>query len=164
MKLYRFVAVVVTISCMVMWSPPAWAISIKEEKKLGSEFLKYVRRHYQLVDDPMISAYVSDIGQRILSVMPPQPFNYQFHIVKESVYNAFAIPAGHVFINSGLLAAMESEDELAGILAMRSRMSQAGISPTESSDPKKSIWLLWRVWPQLFFSEPLQGTQAQLRR
>jgi predicted Zn-dependent protease len=60
--------------------------------------------------------YVTSVGKKILAAMPPQPFDYHFHVVKEDVYNAFAIPAGHIFINSGLLAVMESEDELAGIL------------------------------------------------
>lgn len=116
MKFYRLIAVIVTLVCLVIWSPPAWAISINEEEKLGNEFLRYLRRHYQLVEDPMIVTHVNEVGRKILSVMPPQPFTYRFYVVKESVYNAFAIPAGHIFINSGLLAAMDSEDELAGIL------------------------------------------------
>lgn len=116
MKLYRLIVVVVTIVCMFTWSLPAQAITLSEEEKLGNEFLRYLRRHYQLVEDPMILGHVNNVGRKILSVMPAQPFTYRFYVVKESVYNAFAIPAGHVFINSGLLAAMESEDELAGIL------------------------------------------------
>jgi beta-barrel assembly-enhancing protease len=116
MKLYRIIAVAVTIAYCCVWSTPAQAISIQEEEKLGSEFLKYVRQHSQLVEDPMIIGYVNQVGQKLLAGMPPQPFTYHFYVVKESVYNAFAVPAGHVFINSGLLAAMESEDELAGIL------------------------------------------------
>jgi predicted Zn-dependent protease len=57
------------------------------------------------------------VGKKILAKVPPQPFPYHFYVVKQDVYNAFATPAGHVFIYSGLLAAMDNEDELAGILA-----------------------------------------------
>lgn len=116
MKLYRILALTIAIIYLCMSSTPALAISIKEERKLGGEFLRFVRNHYQLVDDPMILNYVNKVGHKILSNMPTQPFNYHFYVVNESVYNAFAVPAGHVFINSGLLTAMESEDELAGIL------------------------------------------------
>jgi beta-barrel assembly-enhancing protease len=56
------------------------------------------------------------VGNRILAVVPPQPYPYHFYVIKEDVYNAFATPAGHIFINSGLLAALDSEEELAGIL------------------------------------------------
>lgn len=79
--------------------------------------MKVVHRYYNLIDDPVIQSYVNGIGQKIVQAMPPQPFDYQFHVIKENVYNAFAIPAGYIFINSGLLLAMTSEDELAGILA-----------------------------------------------
>ena len=47
----------------------------------------------------------------------PNPFSFKFYVIKEEVYNAFAIPAGYIFINSGLMAAMTNEDELAGILS-----------------------------------------------
>ncbi len=88
----------------------------EEERKLGGKFLSYVKRHLRLVDDSIIVNYITTVGKRIESQMPNQPFTYHFYVVKEDVYNAFAAPAGHVFINSGLLAAMDNEDELAGIL------------------------------------------------
>ncbi|MFH1673508.1 MAG: M48 family metalloprotease [Pseudomonadota bacterium] len=89
----------------------------EEERKLGTKFLHHVKRHLALVDNSIIINYITTVGKRIESQMPSQPFTYHFYVVKEDVYNAFAAPAGHVFINSGLLAAMDNEDELAGILA-----------------------------------------------
>ncbi len=100
----------------IMWCRPAAAISFKEEDKLAREFMKYITARYELITDPMITQYVNSVGQKILSTMPPQHFKYHFYVIKDEVYNAFAIPAGHIFINSGLLAVMDSEDELAGIL------------------------------------------------
>jgi predicted Zn-dependent protease len=76
-----------------------------------------VKARYTLIEDPVIVDYVNRVGQRILSVVPPQPFKYHFYVLQEDVYNAFASPAGRIFINSGLLAALDSEGELAGILA-----------------------------------------------
>lgn len=103
--------------CLVVWCSPAAAISIKEEQQLAREFMKFLNRSSKIIDDPIIVDYVNRIGRRILATLPPQPFDYHFYVINEDVYNAFAIPAGHIFINSGLLMAMESEEELAGILS-----------------------------------------------
>ncbi len=99
------------------WAMPCQALTVAEEKELGKKFMAYVRTHNQLIDDPVISPYVESIGRALLSELPPQPFKYEFFVVRQNAYNAFAGPGGHVFINSGLLEAMESEEELAGILA-----------------------------------------------
>ena len=104
---------------VLMWSGagPVSAITIKEERELSKEFLELLKKQLPLIEDPVIVDYVNKVGQKILAVMPPQPFKYQFYVVKQDVYNAFATPAGHIFVYSGLLGAMESEEELAGILA-----------------------------------------------
>jgi beta-barrel assembly-enhancing protease len=112
----RFAALLLSLLWTGIWCSPALAISIREEDKLAREFMKYITRQYEFITDPAIVQYVNHVGQKLLAAMPPQPFDYHFYVIKEDVYNAFAIPAGHIFINSGLLAAMESEDELAGIL------------------------------------------------
>ena len=91
-------------------------LTTKEEEELGKRLMLYVRKHLVLIEDPSIVNYVNRIGQNIVAQLPSTPFDFHFYVVKEDVYNAFAAPAGHVFINSGLLAAMESEQELAGIL------------------------------------------------
>ena len=94
----------------------ASGITIKEEEELSREVLKAVSRSFKLIEDPVIVDYVNKVAKRIMVVLPPQPFRYHFYVIKEDVYNAFATPGGHIFINSGLFAAMESEEELAGIL------------------------------------------------
>ena len=116
---YKWILLGIGLFCFFSLASPrsAVGITIKEEEELSREFQKLVLKHYQLVKDPVIVNYVNKIGQKILAVMPPQPFAYHFYVVKEDVYNAFATPAGHIYINSGLLAAMQTEEELVGILA-----------------------------------------------
>ncbi len=111
----KLLVLVVTL----LWSGavPAGAITIKEEKELSKEFLELLRQQLPLIEDPVIVDYVNRVGDKILAALPEQPFEYQFYVVEQDVYNAFATPAGHIFIYSGLLAAMESEEELAAILA-----------------------------------------------
>ena len=94
----------------------ALSITAGEEEELSREFMKVILKSCKFVEDPAIVNYVNKIGEKIVSVLPPQPFNYRFYIIKEDVYNAFATPAGHIFIYSGLMAAMDNEEELAGII------------------------------------------------
>lgn len=93
------------------------ALTTSEERELGEKFISYVKKRFELVEEPSVVNYVNRVGQRILDECDSPPFDFHFYVVKEDVYNAFAGPAGHVFIYSGLLVAMDSEDELAGILA-----------------------------------------------
>ncbi|MBW1820346.1 MAG: M48 family metalloprotease [Deltaproteobacteria bacterium] len=94
----------------------ALSITAAEEEELSREFMNVVLKSVKFVEDPDIVNYVNKVGKKIVSVLPPQPFTYHFYIIKEDVYNAFATPAGHIFIYSGLMAAMDNEEELAGII------------------------------------------------
>ena len=104
------------ISTLVVTVPEGICLTIQEEREMSSEFMAVVRAQFPLIEDPVINDYVNRVGKRILAAIPPQPFVYQFHVLREDVYNAFATPAGHIFFNSGLFAALESEEELAGII------------------------------------------------
>lgn len=95
----------------------ALGITIKEEEEMAREFMKYITAQFEIVDDPVVVNYINKIGKKILANFPTQPFAYHFYVVKEDVYNAFATAAGHIFIYTGLIAAMDNEDELAGILS-----------------------------------------------
>jgi len=92
------------------------SITIKEEEDLSRQMMTAIYKYYDLIDDPEVLDYVNDVGNRILKVLPEQPFRYQFHVIKDDVYNAFATPAGHIFVYTGLIDAMDEEEELAGIL------------------------------------------------
>jgi len=93
-----------------------FSLTVKEEEELSREVLQVIFKQFEIVDDPVVVAYVDKIGKRILATLPEQPFRYHFYVVEEDVYNAFATPAGHIFVYTGLLDAMEEEEELAGIL------------------------------------------------
>jgi predicted Zn-dependent protease len=70
-----------------------------------------------MVQDPGPREYVARIGKRILATMESQPFDYEFYVVNTPDINAFAVPGGKVFVNSGMITTVESEDELAGVMA-----------------------------------------------
>lgn len=113
--------ILVGIFCLVMVHggvvSNAYAITVQEEEELAKEFLEVVKAHFDVVDDPLLVMYVNKIGNRVLAGFLPQPFHYHFNIIRQEVYNAFAGPGGNVYVNSGLFAAMDDENELAGILS-----------------------------------------------
>ncbi len=92
-------------------------LSPEEETELGERFLKSIKSHYEFADYPYIDQYINDLGTYIGRQIEIPYFPLNFYVVKENNLNAFAAPAGHVFIFSGLINAMENVDELASILA-----------------------------------------------
>ena len=112
-----FIALLTVLSVVLCIPGSTFPLTIKEEEKLSREFLRVVQAQFPLIRDPMIVGYINRLGYEILQNVPPQPFKYRFCVLDEHVYNAFATPAGHIFFHRGLIEAMKSEDELAGVLA-----------------------------------------------
>ncbi|OQY07156.1 MAG: hypothetical protein B6I22_03620 [Desulfobacteraceae bacterium 4572_123] len=115
-KIITFVLIVFFfINCL--FPKTALAITIKQEEDMAREFMRVVLKHYELINDPMLVTYLNQVGQKIVAAAPPDSFKYKFHLIKQNTYNAFASPAGNIFLNSGLFEALDNEEELAGILA-----------------------------------------------
>lgn len=109
----------VLVLCL-LWGPGplrAWALDLGEEKELGGKMLQTVREHFRLIEDPEVAGYVQAVGQRVVRAAGPVHYNYSFFVIDDATPNAFAIPGGYVFVFRGLLELMDSEAELAGILA-----------------------------------------------
>ena len=93
------------------------SFGVKDEVELGRKFEVLVRSRLPLVEDPEIKLYVQSIVNRLSTVIPPQPFPFQAHVMLHHSLNAFAVPGGNVFVHTGLITALEHESELAGVLA-----------------------------------------------
>jgi predicted Zn-dependent protease len=115
----KFIYIWIAALFLLSQIPPrtAFGLTVSEEEKLSRDILKYIYQQYEVIDDPTVVEYVNKVGNRIVEGLKDPLFNYRFHVLKVDAYNAFAIPAGYIFVNSGLMAAMDNEDELAGILA-----------------------------------------------
>jgi len=94
----------------------ALGLTVAEEEKMARSFLGFIFKHFEIIEDPAVVNYVNKIGNRIVARLDEPLFHYRFYVINTHTYNAFAIPAGYIFINSGLLMAMDDEEELAGIL------------------------------------------------
>lgn len=91
-------------------------ISIPEEIEMGKKFDRQLRAQLPMIEDPFITSYVAGVVRRIEAVLPPHPFPIRSAVIRNPDINAFAIPGGFIYIFTGLLMAMDSEDEVAGVL------------------------------------------------
>ena len=90
--------------------------SIEKEIALGKRMAQDVERNSKIINDPIIAEYVNRIGQNIVRNSDAKvPFTIK--LIDSSDLNAFALPGGFFFVNSGLLLRAESESELAGVMA-----------------------------------------------
>jgi predicted Zn-dependent protease len=100
-------------------SGPVWGdeLTIEQEKKMGEQFRKAALRYLPIIEDPEVTGYANRVGHRLVKHLKSKVFSYNFYVVNSNTLNAFAAPAGYIFINSGLIDIMDTEDELAAILA-----------------------------------------------
>ena len=87
------------------------------EKAAGQSFSQNIKAQSNLVTNEKQLKYLNDIGQRLASLMGRDEFEYEFNIIEDPTPNAFALPGGKIFFHTGMLELMDSEAELAGVLA-----------------------------------------------
>ena len=91
-------------------------ISEQEEIDMGRKVDASVIKEYGLYDDPRLTAYVSDMGRRLGKLSHRPQLEYSFKLLDSPVVNAFAAPGGYLFFTRGILATLNSEAELAGVM------------------------------------------------
>ncbi len=90
--------------------------SLETEIKMGKQYSMQVESSVKLVQDPVVNEYVNRIGQNLVRNSDAQvPFTIK--VIDSDEVNAFAIPGGFFYVNSGLILAADEEAELAGVMA-----------------------------------------------
>jgi len=90
--------------------------SIEKEIALGKGLAQEVERQAKVIDDPVIAEYVNRVGQNLVRNSDAKvPFTIK--VIDTEDVNAFALPGGFFFVNSGLILKADSEAELAGVMA-----------------------------------------------
>lgn len=92
------------------------AQNLKLDQSMGEAGMVQVQQMIGLYEDENLQKYVSKVGQRLVSKLGEQPFQYHFYVLDMAEPNAFALPAGYIFVSRGILALTNTEDELACIL------------------------------------------------
>jgi beta-barrel assembly-enhancing protease len=90
--------------------------SLEHEIALGKQLAQQVDRSAKFVDDPVVNEYVNRVGQNLVRNSDARvPFTIK--VIDSDVVNAFALPGGFFYINSGLILHADEEAELAGVMA-----------------------------------------------
>jgi predicted Zn-dependent protease len=90
--------------------------SLEREIGLGKALAQEVERSSKLIDDPVVTEYVNRVGQNLVRNSDAQvPFTIK--VIDSDEVNAFALPGGFFYVNSGLILRAQEESELAGVMA-----------------------------------------------
>ena len=86
-----------------------------QDMQLGTESAAQVRKQMTVINDPVLTNYVNLVGKRLANSQEARDsgFPFTFEVVADPSINAFALPGGPMFINTGLLKAVDSEAQLA---------------------------------------------------
>ena len=100
-----------------------------KEIKMGKEASKQVEKECKIVTDPKYTSRLEKIGRSLADIANTSivkaaygnsqiaKFNYTFKVVDDKTVNAFSLPGGYIYVNKGLLDYVQSDDELAAVLA-----------------------------------------------
>ena len=91
-------------------------MSEQQEIQMGAQADQAVLKAYAALDNPALQAYVNEVGQRLARQSPRPDLPWHFTVLDSPDVNAFSLPGGYVYITRGLLAYLNSEAELAGVV------------------------------------------------
>jgi len=92
-------------------------VSDELETEIGRDVDSTVRAENKLLPDTAWQNYLTNVGEKIVKVCDRPNLPYEFHVIASDQVNAFAIPGGHVYFYTGILRMMDSEAELAAVMA-----------------------------------------------
>jgi len=136
--------------------------SPQQDVQLGQEAAAQVRKQMPLVNDPFLNNYVNTIGKRLAETQEAKAsgFPFTFQVVADPTINAFALPGGPMFINTGLLKAVDNEAELAGV--MGHEMSHVILRHGTNQASKQQLLALPAMLGQQMAGSSMIGQLAQL--
>ena len=98
-------------------SVSSYGQSLEFDRVLGEENAKTVESEMGIYNDKVMTAYIDKLGQKLVSHLDKPLFKYQFKLIPDFTPNAFALPGGYIYVTTGIIPLLKSEDELACILA-----------------------------------------------
>lgn len=120
-------------------------LTVEDEKRMTQEVLPKMRQEYPPLNNPTLQTYVRGIGQKVVSAnrLHGNPYEYSFTVVDVPYVNAFALPAGTVFVTTPLIAMADSEAELAGVIGHEIGHIQARHTAERIDAAKKAEGKSW---------------------
>jgi len=109
------IALIVSLLCSLV-PAPARAVSTQSEIEMAKGEDKAVLEQYNVVTDPLLYAWVNEVGQRLWAQTARKDVPYNIKILDVQDINSFTVGGGYIYINEGALDFVQSDDELSGIL------------------------------------------------
>ncbi|HEV2387446.1 MAG TPA: M48 family metallopeptidase [Candidatus Acidoferrales bacterium] len=131
--------------------------SPQREIEMGREMAQQVERLVSLDDDPRLTGYLQDLTDRIVRNSDAK-LPLRVEVIESNDVNAFALPGGYFFLDTGLILRTESEAELAGVIAHEVAHVAARHATREMTE--EEIWN-WMSLPVLLFGGPVSFTIQQ---
>ena len=132
--------------------------SIEREIALGHDLANQVEQSTRLVTDPAITEFVNRIGQNLVRNSDSRvPFTIK--VIDSGEVNAFALPGGFFYVDSGLLLAAESEAELAAVMAHE--IAHVAARHATKNMTKQQIWNMASI-PLMFVGGPAAYAIAEI--
>jgi predicted Zn-dependent protease len=132
--------------------------SLEREEALGRELSQQVEQQAKLVTDPVITEYVNRIGQTLVRHSDAHvPFTIK--VVDDEQVNAFALPGGFFYVNTGIVLAAENEAELAGVMAHE--IAHVAARHATVNATRQEIWNLASL-PLIFVGGPVGAAIRQV--
>jgi beta-barrel assembly-enhancing protease len=128
--------------------------SRQHEMEMGREMAQQVERFVSIDDDPQLTGYLQNLTDRIVRHSDSQ-VPMRVEVIESNEVNAFALPGGYLFIDTGLIMQTRSEAELAGVIAHEVAHVAARHATRELTDVE--IWN-WMSLPLLLFGGPVEFT------
>ncbi len=122
--------------------------TVDDERQAGEAVEQQVEEQIGIYPAEFLTGYVDAIGRRLVTGLNATPYIFHFKVTDQGEPNAFAAPGGHIYVSRGLLALINTEDELAGILAHEithvtqrhhARQAQRGVLPGILTWPGRAI-------------------------
>lgn len=88
-----------------------------QDVQLGKEAAGQIEKQVEIINDRELNAYINLIGSKLAAQPQADKYPYTFKVVNDKSINAFAFPGGPAFVHTGLIAAVDNEAQLAGVLA-----------------------------------------------
>ncbi|MBE3090938.1 MAG: M48 family metalloprotease, partial [Candidatus Atribacteria bacterium] len=90
---------------------------LSEEQKLGKKLSEDIEKKYEVIEDLNQNSLITEIGNKLAETSEMKEMKFYFRILKEDGPNAFSIPGGYIYVTYDLFDYVQSDNELAGILA-----------------------------------------------
>jgi predicted Zn-dependent protease len=136
--------------------------SIEKEIALGKQLAQEVERQAKIVDDPVIAEYVNRVGQNLVRNSDAKvPFTIK--VLDAEEINAFALPGGFFFVNTGVLLNADTEAELAGVMAHEiAHVTQRHIARRVRSQGRQSIATMAAILAAILIGAATGSSDAAL--